>query len=119
MSADTVDLTLARASVYLERGCGISLRDAGGVILTTLAGRAWLTMEGDLRDIDLMPGAAYRIERDGLTLVNALEPSCFEVRVPRRRHFWWGGRLERIWNWLARAGKVRARARMARGDFRF
>src|SRR5262245_26171725 len=82
VSADAVNISLSRASVCLERGRGISLRDAAGVVLTTFTGRAWLTMEGDVRDIDLAPGTAYRIERDGLTLVSALEATCVEVRVP-------------------------------------
>lgn len=119
MSADTVNLTLSRASVCLERGRGVSLRDAAGVVLTALTGRAWLTMEGDARDIDLTPGTPYRIERDGLTLVSALEASCVEVCVPRVMPSTWRARLERIWNWLVRAAEGRAQARMARGNYHF
>ena len=119
MSADTVNMSLSRASVFLEPGRGMSFKDAAGVVLTTLTGRAWLTMEGDARDIDLTPGTAYRIERDGLTLVNALEASCVEVRVPREKPEPWRVRLERIWDWLAAAGMARARAKMARGFGRF
>jgi len=119
VSADTVNMRLSRASVCLERGRGISLKDATGVVLTALTGRAWLTMEGDVRDIDLAPGTAYRIERDGLTLVNALESSCVEIRVPRKEPSPWRDRLERIWNWLAAGGAARARSKLARGAWRF
>ena len=119
MPSDSVNMSLSRASVCLERGRGISLRDAAGVVLTPLTGRAWLTMEGDARDIDLRPGMPYRIERDGLTLVSALEPSCVEVRVPRGDPSPWRATQEGIWSWLAAAGQLRARARMARGFGRF
>src|SRR5262245_30937595 len=119
MIADTVNMNLSRASVCLDRGRGMSLRDAAGVVLTTLTGRAWLTMEGDVRDIDLRPGAAYRIERDGLTLVSALEATCVEVRVPRGNPSPWRASLDAIWNWLAAAGAARARAKMGQGLGRF
>jgi len=108
-------MSFARASMCLEAGRGLSLKDAAGVVLTSLAGRVWLTMEGDTRDIDLRPGVAYTIERDGLTLVSALEPSLVEVRVPEGKVAPWRGWLEGVWAWLARAGEGRARARMASG----
>src|SRR5262245_52497860 len=119
MAADTVDMSLSHASVCLEHGRAISFRDAAGVVLTTLTGRAWLTMEGDVRDIDLAPGAAYRIERDGLTLVSALEATCVEVCVPRGNPSPWRASLDAIWNWLAAAGAARARAKMGQGLGRF
>ena len=119
MTAHTMEMTRVRARVCLESGRGLSFRDAAGVVLTSLTGRAWLTMEGDPRDFDLRPGVAYRIERDGLTLVNALEPSLVEVRVPHAPPSLWRDRLARVWAWLARAGEGRAKARMARGNYRF
>ena len=105
---------MTTAALKLKTGQALSLRDAAGVVLTSLAGRAWLTMEGDPRDIDLRAGVAYRIERDGLTLVNALEPSIVQVTVAETQPTW-RNRLERAWRWLARSGRARARARMARG----
>src|SRR5262245_21953582 len=119
MSADSVTMSFSRASVCLVSGCGISCRYAAGVVLISHAGRDWPTMEGAARDIDLPPGAPYRIERDGLTRVKALEPSCLEVRVPRAERASWRERLLGVWNWLARAAERRARARMARGNFHF
>jgi hypothetical protein len=115
----TIEWSGPRASVRLESGGALSLVDAAGVALTALTGRAWVTMEGDIRDIDLTPGVTYRIERDGLTLVNALEPSLVEVRVQDGKRALWRERFEGIWRWLARAGRARARARMARSFGRF
>jgi hypothetical protein len=114
MTAD-IEAGVVRARVCLESGRKLSLRDAAGVTLTPLTGRAWLTMEGDLRDIDLTPGVAYRIERDGLTLVNALEPSLVELKVAQARLAApWRRWLERAWNYLVRVAEAKARARMMR-----
>jgi hypothetical protein len=118
MTAETLEMSPVRARVCLQSGGGMSFKDAAGVVLTPLRGRAWLTMEGDPRDIDLRPGVAYRIERDGLTLVNALETSLVEVGIPQVQRARWGDWPERVWDWLRRAGEARARARMAQGNYR-
>ena len=119
MAADTMETSRVRARVGLESGGVMSFKDAVGVVLTSLRGRAWLTMEGDPRDIDLRPGVAYRIERDGLTLVNALETSLVEVEVPHGQSVRWRAWLQRFWDYLVRAAEARAKARMARGQHRF
>ena len=119
MTAETMETSRTSARVWLQSGGGISFNDAAGVLLTSLRGRAWLTMEGDPRDIDLRPGVAYRIERDGLTLVNALETSLVEVQVPRGKGVRWRAWLERFWDYLVRVAELRAKARMARGHSRF
>ena len=104
----------ARAAVCLPTGEGLSLKDAAGVVLTAVKGRLWLTLEGERRDIDLRRGATYTIERDGLTLVNAIESSIVRVRIPRARRAAWRDGVARLWDWLVLAGEARARARLAR-----
>lgn len=109
---------LTRANLCLQAGYGLSLTDAAGVELSTRTGKVWLTMENDRRDLNLQAGDVYTIERDGLTLVSALEPSLVQVRLPqpravrRERTVRW---LERAWAWMLRAAEARARARIARG----
>ncbi|HKA42997.1 MAG TPA: DUF2917 domain-containing protein [Burkholderiales bacterium] len=114
MRTTALETTLTRANLCLQAGYGLSLTDAAGVELTSSTGRVWLTMEGDTRDINLRRGDTYTIERDGLTLVTALEPSLVRVRIPHGRTVWhdW---MERVWTFLARAAKIRARARLTRG----
>ena len=119
MTAEIMEASRVSARVCLESGGGLSFNDAAGVVLRSLRGRAWLTMEGDPRDIDLRPGVAYRIERDGLTLVNALETSLVEVQVPHGNGVRWRAWLERFWNYLVHAAEARARARMVRGHYGF
>jgi hypothetical protein len=111
----SIALNLTHASVCLPSGHGLSLTDAAGVELTSVTGRVWLTMEGDQRDIDLQPGVAYTIERDGLTLVNAVDTSLLRVSIPHAHRPEWPVWARRSWEWLVRAAAARARARMARG----
>ena len=119
MTAGIMETSSISARVCLQSGGGISFNDAAGVVLTSLSGRAWLTLEGDPRDIVLLPGVAYRIERDGLTLVNALETSLVEVQVPHGKGVRWRAWLERFWDYLVHAAEVRVQARIARGQYRF
>ena len=114
MNTTALATTLTRANVCVQAGYPLSLTDAAGVELAPRTGRLWLTMEDDTRDVTLRPGDAYTIERDGLTLVSATEPSLVQVRIPHRRGVW-RERIDRFWATLVRAAEIRARARIARG----
>ena len=85
--------------------------------MRTNSGRKELTMDNDSRDIVLSKGDAYTVERNGITLVNAVEPSLLHVRVQRVRRAAWRDWLERLWAWLVRVGEARAQARMRRGYY--
>lgn len=67
----------------------LALRDARGRTVTCLDGSAWLTMEGDHRDVVLEPGASFVIDRDGLTLLAAQRPSAVEVSAQNHPRSWW------------------------------
>ena len=112
-----MEANLMQASVCLEPRCAISLTDAAGAEVTCLTGRIRLTMGSDSRDIVLAKGDAYTVERNGLTLVNAAEPSRLQVRVGQARRGAWRGWLTRLWDWLVQVGEARARARMRRGIY--
>ena len=112
-----MDMNLKHANICLEPRHQMSLSDAAGVEVTGLTGRVWLTMEGDLRDVILSPGNAHMIERDGLTLISASDPSLVHVRLRRAQPAAWKQRLERVWEWLASAGEARARAHLKRGTY--
>ena len=116
MTTAVLEMDVKRSDLKcLETGHGLSLRNAAGVALTPLNGRVWLTMEGDRRDLDLRPGRQYVIERDGVTIAYALEPSLVRVEHPRARRGFWRELGTQLWAYLARVGEARARARMARG----
>jgi quercetin dioxygenase-like cupin family protein len=92
-----MDLKLHHGKVALDRLGGLSLRNAAGAAITCLAGRLWITQEGDRRDFVLAPGESFRVRRGGVTLVGAVEPSLLQVTEPRARQA--GDR----WNRVARA----------------
>ena len=110
-----MQIGLTQAKISLDPRRGISLTDAAGAEVEVLTGRVWLTMDGDIRDIVLPPGDAHTIERDGLTIINALEPSLVQVRAPQPRPAWWRRGLTHVWNGLVAVGEARARARIRRG----
>lgn len=110
-----MQIGLTQAKFSLDSSRGISLADAAGAEVEVLTGRVWLTTDGDIRDIVLPPGDAHIIERDGLTIINAIEPSLVQVRAPQPQPAWWRRWLTHVWNWLVAVGEARARARMRRG----
>ena len=84
-----MNMTKLHTRHELERFGGLTLRDAGGRTVAVLSGHIWLTMEGDARDVVLEPGASFVVDRDGLTLLAAQQPSVVQVSAPRRSHGWW------------------------------
>jgi uncharacterized protein (AIM24 family) len=68
---------------------GLALRDARGRTVKCVSGSVWLTMEGDRRDVVLNPGASFVVDRDGLTLLAAQQPSAVQVSVQNRTNHWW------------------------------
>jgi len=112
-----MQIGLTQAKISLGASRGISLEDAAGVEVECLTGSVWLTMDGDRRDIVLPPGEAHTIERNGLTLVNAIEPSVLHLQPPRAQPAAWKQRLRKAWEALVSVGEARARARIERGIY--
>jgi len=75
------DLNLAAAS--LERGQLQRVQDARGSLVLCLSGSLWLTQEGDNRDVVLEAGDEARIDRDGLSILSALDDSSFVLSHDR------------------------------------
>ena len=46
-------------------------------------GELWLTQEGDRRDRYLGPGGCFRLDRDGVTLAQAIERSTVSLTAPQ------------------------------------
>lgn len=69
----------ARRSMRIER--------ARGTRLVCRQGTAWITMDGDDRDIVLAPGASFVVDSDGVVTVGALRPGqCIDVDIVRPVH---------------------------------
>jgi hypothetical protein len=112
-----MQIGLRQANISLAAHRALTLTDAAGAEVECVTGQLWLTMDGDRRDIFLAPGDAHNIERGGLTLINAIEPSVMHVELPRARPAAWKRRLTSAWDWLVGAAEARVRARIERGIY--
>ena len=114
-----MNMELTQANFALDARRMMALTKAQGAEVKVLTGRVWLTTDGDLRDFFLVPGDAHRIARDGLTIINAFEPSVVHVEPPQAQPAAWKRWLRNVWDVLVSAGEARARARMKRGIYYF
>jgi len=81
---------------YLPRHGTLVLDDAEGTVIAVERGCLWITLEHDLRDVILVPGMRFQVDRKGRTIVAAEEDSQLRViRVPTA--------AERLTGWLRRA----------------
>ena len=55
------------------------IHDGAGSLIECLSGVLWITQHGDHRDITLVPGERFRLDRDGLSIVYGLKPSRFRL----------------------------------------
>jgi hypothetical protein len=64
-------LEIQSGALRLARGQTLKLRDGVGSTICAREGTIWITEENSRQDVVLEPGACYRIDRPGLTLVQA------------------------------------------------
>lgn len=78
-----MNIVMNGPSLVLDRLEHFALKDAAGTIAQVKSGRVWITLEHDRRDIVLEPGETWVIDRDGLTLVQAEEPTTVVLQEPK------------------------------------
>jgi hypothetical protein len=76
---------LVRHALTLGEGNLLRVMDGQGLLVSVAHGVVWITQEGDAQDIVLDAGDSFRLVRDGLTLVHALQPSRLTLSAPRDR----------------------------------
>lgn len=64
-------LELKSAALRLGRGQTLKLRDGLGSTICAREGTLWITEENSRKDVVLEPGQCFRVDRPGLTLVQA------------------------------------------------
>ena len=64
-------LEIASGALRLARGQTLKMHDAVGSTICAREGTVWITEENSRQDVVLEPGACYRVDRPGLTLVQA------------------------------------------------
>ena len=65
--------------LQLAAGAVLRLRHAAGTRISVWSGCAWITQDGDIRDIVLPPGRNFLLDRQGLAVVQMLKAG--EIRV--------------------------------------
>ncbi len=105
-----MNIVMNGPALVLDQWQRLALTDAAGAVAEVKSGSLWITMEHDTRDIFLRPGDAWRIDRDGLTLVEAEERSTIVLTeaIPARRALaeWMRAAAGAVGRWLgAYAGK--------------
>ncbi len=56
--------------ISIRRGDLVCIRDGAGVLVAVERGTAWLTQDGDRRDVVLEAGGSFRLDRDGVAVVS-------------------------------------------------
>jgi hypothetical protein len=64
-------LELASGALQLARGQTLKILDAAGSTICAREGTVWITEENSRKDVVLEPGACFRVDRPGLTIVQA------------------------------------------------
>ncbi len=64
-------LEIQSGAVRLARGQTLKLRDGVGSTICAREGTVWITEENSRKDVVLEAGACFRVDRPGLTLVQA------------------------------------------------
>jgi hypothetical protein len=75
--------TSRRSGSFLARRGTLVLDGARGTTIAVDHGCLWVTLESDPRDIVLVAGTRFKIDRDGRTIIAAEEDS--QLRLIRRR----------------------------------
>ena len=64
-------LEIASAALRLARGQTLKLKDSVGSTICAREGSVWITEENSRKDVVLEPGNCFRVDRPGLTIVQA------------------------------------------------
>lgn len=73
---------VALTKLSLELGTSLDLRKAAGTLVSVEKGTVWITQAGDPVDTLLAAGQSFRLDRDGLAVVEALGGPASIVVAP-------------------------------------
>ena len=66
-----MNIELSSGAVRLGRGQTLKVRDGAGSTLCAREGTIWITEQNSRKDVVLEAGQCYRLERGGMTVVQA------------------------------------------------
>jgi len=70
------------AAISLPKGGLYRLPQGHGQRIESLSGSLWVTIDHDVRDILVHPGAGFSLDRRGPALISALDDARFVVLEP-------------------------------------
>jgi hypothetical protein len=84
---NAMKIELKAGAVQIARGQTLKLRDSVGSTICAHEGAVWITEENSRKDVVLENGACYRVDRPGLTLVQAFADASVSLaqELPRVR----------------------------------
>ncbi len=74
-----MNIELNQDGLCLKRKQVVKVRGGMGHSVVCDSGSVWVTQDGDPRDIVLRAGESFTIDRNGLALVQALEPGSISI----------------------------------------
>jgi Protein of unknown function (DUF2917) len=74
-----MDLELNLGGICLKQKQVLKVRSGVGHAIVCDSGALWVTQYRDQRDVVLEAGQSFALDRDGLALVQALEPSAITI----------------------------------------
>lgn len=75
-------LDLQHAGISLAQAQTLRVNDGRLVSVDCVDGCLWITQDNDPRDIVLASGESFTLDRSGVALVSAFQPSTLAVREP-------------------------------------
>ena len=74
-----MEIFLNDGEIHLTENSPLRLRNAAGQGITCTSGTIWITVTGNARDIFLAPGESYRVQGNGLALVEAIGAGSIQI----------------------------------------
>jgi hypothetical protein len=82
-----MDDCIVRGPVAMPRGSLLRIVDGRGILVRVLNGVVWITQDGSSADHVLQPGEKFRLDRDGLAIVQAFRRSALTLMAPEPERF--------------------------------
>ena len=77
-----MDGYVVHGSLGLARGSHTRIEDGRGILVYVWDGELWLTQAGDRRDYYVRRGEWFQVERQGTTLMYAMQPTQATLTAP-------------------------------------
>ena len=76
------DARLVAAGLALARNDVVGIRNGRGALVFVESGTAWITQENDRRDVMVSAGESFRLDRDGVALVQPYRAATITITAP-------------------------------------